>query len=221
MTNHKSQTSNHKSQMDDMEESDMNYEDIKVEEEEEIRIEIVEKEKDTDHMCDLCSVVLTSAKSLHNHKKVKHDNREFLCPDCGISVVGAKTLVFHRRSHRTFQCPSCEKEVNLHNKIRHMKICVQPEISCDQCNFKTKNEYLLERHKKGHKREICNECGYQAKSKFKLDHHKEKKHGPASPAHRQCQTMHSCGYCGYRSRRMADVRRHELSCRSSIHIWML
>ena len=41
--------------MDDMEESDMNYEDIKVEEEEEIRIEIVEKENDTDHISALLS----------------------------------------------------------------------------------------------------------------------------------------------------------------------
>ena len=56
-------------------------------EEDEIKIEINEEaEDDSQRMCDLCPAVFKSAKSLQRHTKVMHDTRQFICPDCGVSV---------------------------------------------------------------------------------------------------------------------------------------
>ena len=84
-----------------MDDNDVNEEEIKIEEDD-IKIEITEEvEDDAERMCDLCPAVCKSAKSLQRHKKVMHDTRQFICPDCGVSVIGVKALSDHRRTHRT------------------------------------------------------------------------------------------------------------------------
>ena len=87
--------------------------DIKIEEEENVLIEVVDdvsrEDTETEKMCDLCPAVFKSGKSLQRHMKVKHDTRECICPEYGISVVGMQNLAHHRRLHQTFICPSCDK----------------------------------------------------------------------------------------------------------------
>ena len=96
-----------------------------------------------------------------------------------------------------------------------MKICSKQDLSCDQCDYKTKSDNLLEIHRRKHnkKKELCDICGYEAKTKAKLNHHKEKKHGPGTEPHRQCATIHNCGYCNYGSRIKCNVEKHELVCK--------
>ena len=183
-------------------------------EEDEIKIEINEEaEDDSQRMCDLCPAVCKSAKSLQRHTKVMHDTRQFICPDCGASVIGVKALSDHRRIHRTFKCSHCNKEIGVKYKKRHLDICMMEELSCDQCDFKTTFAKQLERHKKTHQRHLCDQCPYQAKSMSKLDHHKAKKHGPEAEPHRQCVTIHKCGYCDYGSKFKSHVTRHEETCK--------
>lgn len=50
-------------------------------------------------------------------------------------------------------------------------------------------------------------------TKAKINHHKEKKHGPGTTPHRQCATIHNCGYCNYGSKFKYNVEMHELSCK--------
>ena len=139
-------------------------------EEDEIKIEINEEaEDDSQRMCDLCPAVCKSAKSLQRHTKVMHDTRQFICPDCGASVIGVKALSDHRRTHRTFLCSRCDKEIGVNQKKRHLDICMVEELSCDQCEYKTKFEKQLDKHKKTHQRHICDQCPYLAKSISKLE----------------------------------------------------
>ena len=201
---------------ENMEEFDEFDGDVKVEEdgEDEVRVEIQDEVKDDSQcMCDLCPAVFNSSKSLKRHRKVMHDTRECICQECGFSVVGMKALNDHRRTHRTFTCPHCDKKIGLKHKSRHLKVCLEDELSCDQCDYKTKFEKLLEKHKKSHQRLLCDQCPYQAKSKVKLDHHKEKKHGPRAEPHRQCVTIHHCGFCDYGSKIKSNVTRHEQRCK--------
>ena len=84
-----------------MDDNDVNEEEIKIEEDD-IKIEITEAvEDDAERMCDLSPAVCKSAKSLQRHKKVMHDTRQFICPDCCVPVIGVKALSDHRRVHRT------------------------------------------------------------------------------------------------------------------------
>ena len=196
-----------------MDDNDVNEEEIKIEEDD-IKIEITEAvEDDAERMCDLSPAVCKSAKSLQRHKKVMHDTRQFICPDCGVSVIGVKALSDHRRTHRTFLCSRCDKEFGVNQKKRHLDICMVEELSCDQCEYKTKFEKQLDKHKKTHQRHICDQCPYLAKSISKLDHHKAKKHGPEAEPQRQCVTIHKCGYCEYGSKLKAHVTRHEQRCK--------
>ena len=103
---------------------------VKVEENE-IKVEILE-EHDEARMCDVCSAVCKSVRALQKHKKVKHDTRQYICPECGISVEGMDKLRYHRKSHRTFKCTSCDKELCVRMKSHHMKICLKEDLSCDQ-----------------------------------------------------------------------------------------
>ena len=89
----------HQSMEDDVD-FKIDEDDIKIEEEENVLIEVVDdvsrEDTETEKMCDLCPAVFKSGKSLQRHMKVKHDTRECICPECGISVVGMQKLAHHR-----------------------------------------------------------------------------------------------------------------------------
>ena len=47
-------------------------------------------------MCDVCPAVCKSVRALQKHKKVKHDTRQCICPECGISVEGMDKLRYYK-----------------------------------------------------------------------------------------------------------------------------
>ena len=102
-------------------------EDVKVEENE-IKVEMLEEEHEETRMCNVCSAVCKSVRALQKHKKVKHDTRQCICPECGIPVEGMDKLRYHRKSHRTFKCTSCDKELCVRMKGHHMKICLREDF---------------------------------------------------------------------------------------------
>ena len=94
-------------------------EDVKVEENE-IKVEILE-EHDEARMCDVCSAVCKSVRALQKHKKVKHDTRQCICPECGISVEGMdmdklryhKSLIINYKQITHYTQVSQEESQNL------------------------------------------------------------------------------------------------------------
>ena len=95
-------------------------EDVKVEENE-IKVEILEEEHDEARMCDLCSAVCKSVRALQKHKKVKHDTRQCICPEFGISVEGMdmdklryhKSLITNYKQITNYTQVSQEESQNL------------------------------------------------------------------------------------------------------------
>ena len=88
--------------MEDEENVKIEEEDVKVDEETlqvEVADDVNREDTETEKICDLCPAVFKSLKSLQRHMKVKHDTRECICPECGISVVGMQKLAHHRRLH--------------------------------------------------------------------------------------------------------------------------
>ena len=67
---------------------------------------------------------------------------------------------------------------SLRNKQRHIKLCKGSDTMkrCDECDFETKYQSLLDRHKKKHSSFVCDDCGEILTSLHKLDKHKSKVH---------------------------------------------
>ena len=67
-------------------------------EDNEIKIEMLEDvtHEESRIMCDVCPAVCKSVRALQKHKKVKHDTRQCISPECGISVEGMDKLRYHK-----------------------------------------------------------------------------------------------------------------------------
>ena len=100
----------------------LNEEEIKVEEDEVV-------------MCDECTQEFYTQKSLSSHKKLKHDKREFVCSDCGETVVGMRKYHDHkRRKHQMFDCTICGQSHPASQKVRHLKTCKGPQKEKETVN---------------------------------------------------------------------------------------
>lgn len=74
------------------------------EEEDEIKVEILEDDthcEETNMMCDLCPAVCKSVRALQKHKQVKHE--ACICPECGISIEGMDKLRYHKSQNCQLQ----------------------------------------------------------------------------------------------------------------------
>ena len=184
---------------------DFNEDEIKVEEDDVV-------------VCEECSQEFFSEQSLSQHKKKKHDKREFTCYDCGEYVVGMRKFIDHKRKHEKFDCTICSQSIIAKHRIRHLKTCKGPKENkkmetvkeCDHegCSYKTRREADLHRHKKTHEKHPCSfpDCDHIADTKRKLIAHKKKVHEV------KCLTFHECGWCDFSSSHKGNVKRHELIC---------
>ena len=76
--------------------------------------------------CDICYCVKKTVSALKYHKRTAHDDREKVCPDCGITVKGAKAMLIHKKTHQEKECPDCHKITkNLH---QHLNTCQERQI---------------------------------------------------------------------------------------------
>ena len=130
------------------------------------KIKVVRGGEDEDGngvMCDICSQILKSAGSLARHMEAVHGDggEKFICNDCGEIQDTARKLKSHRRKHKTFVCEKCNNSFSLRNKQRHIKLCKGSDTMkrCDECDFETKYQSLLDRHKNKHSSFVCDDCG--------------------------------------------------------------
>ena len=130
------------------------------------KIKVVRGGEDEDGngvMCDICSQILKSAGSLARHMEAVHGDggEKFICNDCGEIQETARKLKSHRRKHKTFVCEKCNNSFSLRNKQRHIKVWKGGNTMkcCDECDFETKYQSLLDRHKKKHSSFVCDDCG--------------------------------------------------------------
>ena len=146
--------------------------------------------EDREAMCDDCSVILENMAELRKHKRMHHDR--LTCNHCGQVANGYKKLMDHVRLHKKASCPNCHKEVTKKQLNEHLKNCMNGQQS------RKKNL-------------TCGTCGYKASSTKKLGSHL-KTHEV------KIIKMHTCEYCDYKSKKAANVRRHQDKCRAKLRL---
>ena len=149
-----------------------------------------EEAEDREAMCDDCSVIVENMAELRKHKRMHHDR--LTCNHCGQVANGYKKLMDHVRLHKKASCPNCHKEVTKKRLNEHLKYCLNGQQS------RKKNL-------------TCGTCGYKASSTKKLGSHL-KTHEV------KIIKMHTCEYCDYKSKKAANVRRHQDKCRAKLRL---
>ena len=177
-------------------------------------------------VCDLCPKQCYGHKELSRHKKQAHlDTKEYTCEECGDSVKGARAFYSHRRRHKKFQCPKCEKHLVIGFKAAHIKKCqgVKDKIKrCEHegCDYTTERLSNLKSHMVSHRKLFCDVegCGREFHGKKKLDAHKRKEHRPVF-APQVCPKQgpkkpktHGCDWCGFETRITTNLKSHLKSC---------
>ena len=107
-------------------------------------------------------------------EQVVHGGEKFICNDCGEILETARKLKSHHRKHKTFVCEKCNNSLSLRNKQRHIKVWKGGNTMkrCDECDFETKYQCLLDKHKKKHSSFVCDDFCEILTSRQKLDKHK-------------------------------------------------
>ena len=194
----------------------------------EIDLEQIKVEEEEILVCDLCPKVCYGHKELAKHKKHAHlDNKQYTCEECGQCVKGARAFYNHKRRHKKFHCPKCEKHLVIHNKAAHIKKCkgVKNKVKkCEHegCEFTTDRPSGLKRHMVSHMKVICDVvgCGQEFHGKKKLDAHKRKVHKPIfapqvcpKQGPKNQPKIHKCQWCSYETRYTSHLKVHLEACR--------
>ena len=93
---------------------------------------------------------------LRKHQLAYHDTTPFKCDECGVEVLGKKTLINHKRVH---QKNSSAKSLPRMPRPKATK--TEQTYLCEECSKSFKRRQNLERHKITHIGQencSCNEC---------------------------------------------------------------
>ena len=193
---------------------DIDLDQIKVEEEEVI-------------MCDLCSKVCYGQKELAKHKKAAHlDTKQYTCEECGECIKGAIAFYNHKRRHKKYQCPKCQKHLVINDRAAHLRKCkgVKDKIrKCghEGCDFTADRPSNLKRHMETHREVFCDVvgCGKKFHGMKKLNAHKRKEHKPLfapqicpKQGPKKEPKVHRCEWCSFQTRFTTNLNVHLSSC---------
>jgi uncharacterized Zn-finger protein len=178
---------------------------------------------DVKHQCELCQIILSSAKDLYDHVKIQHSR--FQCAYCPKTFSIKSALNVHidrlhlqveRKKQKSkirvkVECHICGKlAVRLLAHIRthngHSK-----DYKCFFCQKHFANKTSLEHHvvdihktvpNKDHK---CTLCQKAFSSQKDLKQHIRKVH---------CDRKYKCDLCDSAFKRSAELKRHAISCQN-------
>ena len=128
--------------------------------------------------CALCSFVSSSDKLLKDHMVKKHDEREFACEVCGLTIRGRFKMQMHKNSHRKVTCKNCEKVIPYNSHSSHTSKCfAEKSFKCEKCDKVFNRKHNLKCHIEMKRCEMtCNHCGKTLKSSAFLDKHMASQH---------------------------------------------
>ena len=121
--------------------------------------------------CALCSFGATSDKFLKEHMLMEHDEREYSCEICDLTIRGKQKMQMRKIFHVEVLCKNCEIPYN--NRESHTSKCVaENRFKCDKCDKAFNRKDNLKRHIEMKGCEItCNQCGKNLQSTARLDKH--------------------------------------------------
>ena len=139
--------------------------------------------------CKICEFSTNTERTLKRHEACHYAIKPHKCKDCGKSFVQKSKLKEHENSHTKesiFMCKDCKREFTTkYNLERHNKTCfnmgfLDKPHKCDDCDFETKDESSLNRHKEKHSNQIifvhCEYCSHKTRQKANMKKHVAKKH---------------------------------------------
>lgn len=123
-------------------------------------------------------------------------------------MIGLAKFTSHMKTHELFKCENCNIAISMHNKARHLKICLLKDanigdLKCDECEYVTSRRDNLKKHMKTHSSKTCSICGHKEKTAKKLEQHLKSVHVPSVPVQFYCK------YCDFSSPRKWNLLRHE------------
>ncbi|XP_055617048.1 transcription factor grauzone-like [Toxorhynchites rutilus septentrionalis] len=123
------------------------------------------------HVCEICANTFATSSGLKEHKATIHQPRE----------------------RAQLQCPQCSKWLMNSRCLKvHMQLHSANELTCDQCDYKTKKKTLLNRHRITHHQDerpfACDKCNSTFKYKRALTVH-------IATKHKEGKTSYKCNFC--------------------------
>ena len=137
-----------------------------------------------DFHCSKCDFVTSTKRSLDDHEKKIHTEREKnTCPECNKTFIDLKVHMLHSHSGRNEKCHECDKtfvtkkQVKYHVARTH---AMEPKHACQSCHLKFKTHQNLLRHDKGVHLKLkdikCPHCEKTMSTKDDLSKHIFSKH---------------------------------------------
>ena len=141
--------------------------------------------------CSICSRVLASTQSLHNHIKSTHmDETCYKCDKCGNSFGDTYVLQIHLKKHqpegKPHKCRICGKGfATVGHRNQHMEVHRGKSTPCQYCGITFTHTRSLVGHEKRcdlkpggkpSKEFECEDCGMQYYQKKDVNKHRLKKH---------------------------------------------
>nr|XP_022920212.1 endothelial zinc finger protein induced by tumor necrosis factor alpha-like isoform X7 [Onthophagus taurus] len=120
-----------------------------------------------DHVCKVCSRILSSQSSLHKHMAIHNGtNAKYVCEICGKKLSGMPTLIIHKRLHtgeKPAACRFCNKTfVHKRYIIEHERVHTKEKpFICKTCGKGFSQRSSLQIHTRYHTGErpyVCSIC---------------------------------------------------------------
>nr|CAG4646004.1 EOG090X0POW [Lynceus sp. MCZ IZ 141354] len=128
--------------------------------------------------CPHCPKTFRLESLLRRHTKTHlqlSERKSFICPDCSLTFISRKGLVFHQRSvhSSSFKCVECSKNFGSKSLLnRHMQThqdsSQREKVNCKLCDRSFLDKWSLRVHLKlnhggenvdGEESNVCEECG--------------------------------------------------------------
>ncbi|XP_072044400.1 uncharacterized protein [Amphiura filiformis] len=171
------------------------------------------------YVCQICGLVLKTARSLENHLLRHEGLKAFKCSECDKCFIDKKSLTRHKVVHadaKNVICEVCGKAFFLLEQLKkHCIVHSERAYQCEYCSYRAKRLKDL----KAHTRKIhvesslkctCDVCGLTFLSAPACTKHK-KKHQCGSDLAEALLKPYKCPDCGYRAKKPSAIPVHRRS----------
>ena len=154
----------------------------------------------------------------------KHDEREFPCEKCEITVRGRLQLKAHKRKHKEITCKKCRESVPYNSATSHKTKCLGENFKCENCGKVYKRKYNLKIHMENENCSIsCDRCGKDFKTAGHMEKHIRSTHQiqvnvvETSEGHMglfqtsQAPVDLNCPLCGFAATKPSKLKRHMMT----------